>query len=71
LDFYISTHLCVEDIAKGYAKLIVQVNAVIAAIMQNLKQNNGPFMKTHTTKYTVIQDNAESRNRLIKNFKNQ
>jgi hypothetical protein len=28
-------------------------------------------MKTHTTKYTVIQDNAESRNRLIKNFKNQ
>jgi hypothetical protein len=28
-----TTHLCVKDIAKGYSKLIVQVNAVIAAIM--------------------------------------
>jgi hypothetical protein len=33
LDFYISAHLCVKDIAKSYAKLIVQVNAVIAAIV--------------------------------------
>lgn len=62
LDFHISTHLCVKDITKGYAKLTVQVNAVIAAVVQNLKQNNVPFMETHTIKYTVIQDNAEFRN---------
>jgi len=32
-----STHLCIKDTAEGYAKLIVQVDAVIATIMQNLK----------------------------------
>lgn len=50
----LSTHLCVKDIAKGYAKLIVQVNAVIAAIVQNLKQNNVPFTETRTIRYAVI-----------------
>lgn len=69
--FSYSTHLCIKDIAKGYAKLVVQVNTVIAAIVQNLKQNNAPFMESHTIKYTVIQDNAEFRNLLIQNFKNQ
>jgi len=36
-----STHLCIKDMAEGYAKLMVQVDAVIATIMQNLKQKNG------------------------------
>jgi arylsulfatase A-like enzyme len=33
-----STHLRIKDMAQRYAKLIVQVDAVIATIMQNLKQ---------------------------------
>jgi len=31
-------HLRIKDMAQGYAKLIVQVDAVIATIVQNLKQ---------------------------------
>jgi hypothetical protein len=31
--------------AEGYAKLIVQVNAVIATIMQNLKQKRSFHLK--------------------------
>jgi len=41
--------LGVEDIVKGYAELIVQVNTIIAAIMHDLKQNNKKPLKLYST----------------------
>jgi len=40
------THLWIKDMAEGYSKLIVQVDAVIATIMQNLQQKMVLFKAT-------------------------